>query len=128
MAASAIRELQAAFLPAAVGTCGIVYSNVKCMLDMGKIRYADKEKQVHPYKPWNDKSDTAEPHFRAFKGCQNVTEWTVYTLPILWLFVLYSPAVPKIGAFLPWAGAGAALCACSLLNPGTLRPFPPRPH
>ena len=70
---------------------------------MGKVRYAEKSKEVHPYKPWADKSDSAEPHFRAFKACQNCTEWTVYVLPVLWLYALYVPAIPVVGKFLPWS-------------------------
>ena len=104
-----LRELQIAILPAAIGTIGSVYSNIINMGLMGKIRYADKSKEVHPYKPWEDKSETAQPHFRGFKACQNGTEWTVYVLPVLWLYVLYTPAIPLVGRYLPWTGAGLGL-------------------
>ena len=103
MASAALRELQLAVLPAAIGTIGVVYSNIVAMGIMGKVRYAEKSKEVHPYKPWADKSDSAEPHFRAFKACQNCTEWTVYVLPVLWLYALYVPAIPVVGKFLPWS-------------------------
>ena len=114
-----LQEVQLALLPAALGTFAIVYSNIQCMMSMGSIRYAKSEEEkakIHPYKPWDDKSDTAEPHFRAFKACQNVTEWTVYTIPTLFLYVLYVPAVPVLGSFryrgvlaLPWTGLLFAL-------------------
>ena len=81
---------------------------------MGKIRYAKKDFQ-HPYKPWSDDHNDKEgKHYRGFKACQNCVEWTVYTVPSLWLFVLYTPAlevVPKVGPvvapYLPLAGGAA---------------------
>ena len=100
MATSAIRELQSLLMPAAVGTVAIVYSNIANMMTMGKIRYADKQATVHPYKPWADKGDKAEPHFRAFKACQNGYEWTIYAVPLLCFSALYAPAicsVPVVG-------------------------------
>ena len=103
MATSALRELQMAFMPAAIGTVAVIYSNIVNMGIMGKIRYADKQ-PVHPYKPWADQGDKAEPHFRAFKACQNGTEWTVYVVPTIWLYTLYTPAIPVIGKYLPWVG------------------------
>ena len=107
MAASAMRELQLACLPAAIGTIGAVYSNITNMRAMSKVRYAapGSRKEVHPYKPWADDRVDAEPHFRAFKACQNGTEWTVYVVPVLWLYVLYTPAIPYVGTSLSWAGA-----------------------
>ena len=83
---------------------------------MGKIRYAKKDFQ-HPYKPWSDDHNDKEgKHYRGFKACQNCVEWTVYTVPSLWLFVLYTPAlevVPKVGPvvapYLPLAGGAAAM-------------------
>ena len=83
---------------------------------MGKIRYAKKDFQ-HPYKPWSDDHNDKEgKHYRGFKACQNCVEWTVYTVPSLWLYVLYTPAlevVPKVGPvvapYLPLAGGAAAM-------------------
>ena len=72
---------------------------------MGKVRYVEKGKQVHPYKPWDDKADNADMHFRAFKACQNGVEWTTFAVPLLFLFNLYTPAVPFIGAYAPWGAA-----------------------
>jgi predicted outer membrane lipoprotein len=115
MATAALRDLQKALLPAAVGSIAMVYSNIVNMGVMGKIRYADKSKEVHPYKPWDDKSASAERHFRAFKGCQNGVEWTVYGLPVLWLYVIYTPAIPHVGKLLPWTGAVLA-CAFAYFN------------
>lgn len=109
MSSAALRELQIAALPAAIGSFAIVYSNIVNMKSMGTIRYADKSKEVHPYKPWTDDSASAEPHFRAFKACQNGTEWTVYCLPALWIYVMYTPSIPVVGTYLSWAGLVLAL-------------------
>lgn len=105
MATTAIRELQMAALPAAVGTVAILYSNLANMFAMGKFRYANKGVEVHPYKPWSDTTPNAEEHFRAYKAFENGMEWTVIAVPALWLYVLYTPAVPHVGKFLPWTGA-----------------------
>ena len=110
MAGSAMRELQLACLPAAIGTIGVVYSNITNMRLMSKVRYAGPAgRDVHPYKPWADDAVDAEPHFRAFKACQNGVEWTVYAVPVLWLYVLYTPAIPYVGTLLSWAGAALGL-------------------
>lgn len=58
-----------------------------------QVRYGDKDFK-HPYKPWADAGDADGRHFRAFKAFQNCVEWTVLTLPVLWLFTLYISAVP----------------------------------
>ena len=105
MASTAIRDLQYALLPAAIGSIAAIYSNISCMGIMGKIRYADKDVQVHPYKPWADKAEKAEPHFRGFKACQNCTEWTVYTVPLIIFATLYAPTIPVAGVYLHWAPA-----------------------
>ena len=104
MAATAIRELQKAVLPAAIGSVAMLYSNVANMFAMGKIRYATKDKEVHPYKPWEDSAPNAEAHFRAYKAFENGMEWTVLALPMLWLYVIYTPSLPHVGKFLPWTG------------------------
>lgn len=70
---------------------------------MGKIRYRSG-KTVHPYMPWKDDEPNADQHFRGFKATQNGQEWLLYSLPCLWLFVLYSPAIPAVGGYLPWLG------------------------
>jgi len=93
-----------ATLPAAVGSLAIVYSNIANIFAMGKIRYAIKDKEVHPYKPWADDSPNAEAHFRAYKAFENGIEWTVLSLPLLWFYVIYTPALPHVGKFLPWTG------------------------
>lgn len=102
----ALLELQCALLPAAIGTVQIVWSNFENMFSMNKVRYdTDKTAEIHPYKPWADEREDAEAHLRAFKACQNGAEWSGYALPILWLYVLYTPAVPFVGKLAPWAGA-----------------------
>ena len=92
-------------------------SNIMGMTILGKVRY-DKDLQFqHPYKPWSDDHNDKEgAHYRGFKACQNCVEWTVYTLPVLWLNVLYAPALeviptvgPLVAPYLPWVG-----CALSL--------------
>ena len=45
-------------------------------------------------------TDKEGSHYRGFKACQNGVEWTIYTLPCLWLNVLYAPALeimPVVG-------------------------------
>ena len=103
MTTVALRELATAMLPAALGSIAVVYSNIINIGLMSKIRYADKQ-PVHPYKPWDDKGDKADQHFRAFKACQNGTEWTVYMLPCVGLYGLYTPLIPKVGLYVSWFG------------------------
>ena len=98
-------DLQLSLMPAALGTVAIVYSNVLCMYTLNKIRYAERSGPVHPYRPWADTAKNADAHYRAYKACQNVLEWTVYSLPLLWLYVLYTPTIPRIGRALSWFGA-----------------------
>ncbi len=98
-------DLQLSLMPAALGTVAVVYSNVLCMYTLNKIRYAERSGPVHPYRPWADTAKNADAHYRAYKACQNVLEWTVYSLPLLWLYVLYTPAIPRIGRALSWFGA-----------------------
>jgi hypothetical protein len=108
MATSALRELQMACMPAAIGTIAAIYSNIKVMGILGKIRYADKDVEVHPYKPWADKSEMAEAHFRAYKASVNCVEWTGYFVPLLWLYAIYAPALPLPPIALTaihWSGA-----------------------
>ena len=50
---SALNELQIALLPAAIGTCAIIYSTISGIFVVSKIRYADKDFK-HPFKPWLD--------------------------------------------------------------------------
>ena len=105
MASSALSELQVAFLPAALGAVAVMYSNILGWGVLGKIRYAEKGKQVHPYKPWDDKSDQADAHFRGFKATQNAMEWTVLVTPVIFLYQLYCSAIPVVGAYLYWSAA-----------------------
>jgi len=104
MTTAALRDLQKAVLPAAVGTLAILYSNVTNMMGMGKVRYATKDKEVHPYKPWADDAPNAEAHFRAYKAFENGMEWTLLAVPTLWIYVIFTPALPHVGKFLPWTG------------------------
>merc|ERR1711918_228796 len=60
-------------------------------------------------KPWADDSEKADQHFRAYKATQNVLEWTVYYLPVITFYNLYSPAIPVVGPYLPWSGAVLSL-------------------
>jgi hypothetical protein len=95
-------------MPAAIGTISAIYSNIIVMGVLGKVRYADKSIEVHPYKPWADKSEMAEPHFRAYKASVNCVEWTGYFIPLLWLYAIYVPALPlpPVAAMaLHWSGA-----------------------
>ena len=103
--ATAIRELQVAFLPAGLGAVAVIYSNILGWSVMGAVRYSEKGKEVHPYKPWNDKSDQADAHFRSFKATQNGMEWTVLVTPVLFLYHLYASAIPVVGAYLYWSTA-----------------------
>mmetsp|Transcript_6670 Transcript_6670/g.21404 ORF Transcript_6670/g.21404 Transcript_6670/m.21404 type:complete len:167 (-) Transcript_6670:136-636(-) len=108
MATSALRELQMACVPAAIGTISAIYSNIMVMGIVGKVRYADKSVQVHPYKPWSDTSEMAEAHFRAYKASINCIEWTGYFVPLLWLYAIYVPALPLppvAVTALHWSGA-----------------------
>ena len=101
-----LSEIQRALLPAAVGTSAIIGSSIQGMMINGKVRYSNKTFS-HPYKPWiEDHNDKEGKHYRGFKACQNCVEWTVYAVPSLWLFTLYSPAlsiIPKLGPVVaPW--------------------------
>jgi hypothetical protein len=91
-------------------------SSIMGMMTMGKVRYAT-EKFAHPYKPWvDDHNDKEGQHYRGFKACSNCVEWTVYSVPCLWIFVIYAPAVkilptvgPLVAPFAGYAGGATAL-------------------
>ena len=122
MATSAIRELQMACLPVAIGSAAAIFSNLVIMKKVGEVRYTDKSVEVHPYKPWTDKSPQADAHFRAFKASTNCTEWTGYFIPLLWLYALYLPAIASLGlpsllaTVLHWSPAllGIGFASCNL--------------
>jgi hypothetical protein len=65
----------------------------------------------HPYKPWTLKEgdEHDESHFRVFKASENVTEWTNYSLPLVWMGVLFGSEIPVVGAFAPWVVCGMGL-------------------
>lgn len=118
-----LKGLQLSLLPAAIGVSAVVFSNIQCMTVLGELRYSDGQK-VHPYRPWADKAATADPHFRGYKACMNVLEWTVYYVPMLFLYVIYTPALPVVGRvtipgtpdllLLPWCGAVGGLAFANL--------------
>ena len=83
----------------------------RCVSNCPPYRYAEEGKEVHPYKPWcaDDGDKKAQQHYRSFKACQNSVEWTVYMVPLTLLHAIYTPAIPVVGKYAPWAGTLLAL-------------------
>ena len=86
-------------------TIFMLFGCFSAMKEMVKTRYAAKDDNgkpllPHPYSPWvpvdpkhQDKADTA---YRAFKMFENVKEWTLMSLPLMWLFWLYGGTLPYV--------------------------------
>lgn len=74
------------------------------MMTMIKIRYSkvdDNGKSLlpHPYQPWDKPSDPKyqsdfDDAYRASKMFENVKEWTLMSLPIMWCYAIYGSAIP----------------------------------
>jgi hypothetical protein len=87
------------------GTIFMLFGCFNAMSEMVKTRYAVKDEKgksllPHPYSPWipveakyQDKADAA---YRAFKMFENVKEWTLMSLPLMWLFWLYGDSLPFV--------------------------------
>lgn len=88
-------------IPAA-GTIFMVYGCVDALMRMVKIRYSVKDENgkmllPHPYKPWvvpAGKEEEAEGAYRSFKMYENVKEWTMFSMPLMWIFSVYGGAIP----------------------------------
>lgn len=80
------------------------------MSEMSKSRYAahdDNGKPLlpHPYTPWKPvlgakNQEKADDAYRAFKMFENVKEWTLLSLPLMWTFWLYAGSLPL--SVIPW--------------------------
>jgi hypothetical protein len=75
------------------------------MMEMVKTRYAAKDDNgkpllPHPYAPWvpveTKYQAKADKAYRGFKMFENVKEWTLMSLPLMWLFWLYGGTLPYI--------------------------------
>ncbi|KAL3911217.1 MAG: hypothetical protein SGILL_007369 [Bacillariaceae sp.] len=87
------------------GTIFMILGCFSAMKEMIKTRYACKDDNgkpllPHPYSPWvpvdpkyQDKVDTA---YRGFKTFENIKEWTLMSLPLMWLFWLYGGSLPYV--------------------------------
>ena len=104
-----LKGLQQLLFPAAIGTIAIVGSCVAGIFEVSAIRYSDKSFE-HPYKPWSDDHNDKEGrHYRGFKACMNTVEWAVYTIPLQWVFTIYTPSIPFVGPYSAWVSTGLAL-------------------
>lgn len=91
------------------------------MLEMIKTRYAAKDDNgkpllPHPYTPWTPmvaakNQEKADDAYRAFKMFENVKEWTLLSLPLMWTFWLYAGSLP----FVSDAMADGAVAVSSLV-------------
>ena len=52
----------------------------------------------HPYKPWTkvppENQQAADDAYRAFKMFENVKEWTMVSMPLMWTAALFAGALP----------------------------------
>lgn len=95
--------LRHSLMAPAGGTVLMLVGCFHAMIEMIKIRYAAKDDNgkpllPHPYSPWMPVEpkyqDKADAVYRAFKMFENVKEWTLLSLPLMWVFWLYAGSLP----------------------------------
>ncbi|KAL3940227.1 MAG: hypothetical protein SGBAC_005187 [Bacillariaceae sp.] len=70
-----------------------------------KVRYSVKDDEgkaifSHPYQPWIEidpkYKEGADKAWRAFKMCENVKEWAVVSMPLVWIVALFGSSLPYV--------------------------------
>ena len=97
-------KTQEAFLAPAAGTVAVIFTCIEAMKVQSRQRYAvldGKGNKVlpHPYKPWTThagKEKEVEGAYLAHRAYENSREWATYTIPLLWLFSVYTSAIPYV--------------------------------
>lgn len=83
----------------------MLFGTFDAMKKMIMVRYAsvdDNGKPLfpHPYEPWQTVDpkykEQAGKAYRAFKMFENVKEWTLMSLPLMWVFSIYGGGVPHV--------------------------------
>jgi hypothetical protein len=87
------------------GTIVMLFGCFHAMGEMIKIRYAAKDDAgkpllPHPYTPWTPVDPKyhkmTDKAFRSFKMFENVKEWTLLSVPLMWIFSLYGGTLPLV--------------------------------
>ena len=70
-----------------------------------KTRYAAKDDNgkplyEHPYRPWIELDpkykEQGDRAWRAFKMCENVKEWAVFSMPLVWIIAMFGSSLPYV--------------------------------
>ena len=97
--------LRHSLLASAGGTVIILFSTVDALKRMVMTRYAAKDDAGKPlfpvpYAPWKPVSekyqDKADKVLRAFRMWENIKEWTVVAMPLMWTVALYGGSLPWV--------------------------------
>lgn len=97
--------LRHSLLAPAGGTVLVLYSTVDALMRMIKVRYSAKDDAGKPlfslpYAPWDKPDakydDQSAKVLRAFRMFENVKEWTLMGLPMMWIFSLYGGGLPYV--------------------------------
>eukprot|EP00526_Cylindrotheca_closterium_P023457 CAMPEP_0113631008 /NCGR_PEP_ID=MMETSP0017_2-20120614/16114_1 /TAXON_ID=2856 /ORGANISM="Cylindrotheca closterium" /LENGTH=168 /DNA_ID=CAMNT_0000541501 /DNA_START=52 /DNA_END=558 /DNA_ORIENTATION=- /assembly_acc=CAM_ASM_000147 len=94
---------QSLFAPAA-SSFFLVMGAATAIKEMVKVRYfkddEGKPLYTHPYRPWIEidpkYKEQADKAWRAFKMCENVKEWTVFSMPLVWIIALFGSSLPYV--------------------------------
>jgi len=87
------------------GTIVMLYGCFHAMGEMAKLRYAAKDENgkpllKHPYEPWQPidpkHKKVTDAAYRGFKMFENVKEWTLMSVPFMWIFKLYGGCLPFV--------------------------------
>jgi len=92
------------FAPAG-STFLLVIGAATAIQEMVTVRYSAKDDEgkwlyTHPYRPWIEidpkYKEQGDKAFRAFKMCENVKEWTLFSMPLVWIVGLFGSSLPYI--------------------------------
>lgn len=92
-------------LAPSIGTLFIWASYANCMTGLVNIRKATKSVTL-PYRPW---LHTDEKVYRAHRAVENIREWTVMTVPMIWVFSLFAKHLPVVGEYVPITTVGVSV-------------------
>lgn len=97
--------LRSTLIAPAASSFFLVIGAATAIQEMVTVRYSTKDDNgkplfPHPYQPWTKVDpkyqDQADKAWRAFKMCENVKEWTVFSLPLVWIVALFGSSLPYV--------------------------------
>ena len=100
-----MEALRHSLLAPSGATVLMVFGTFDALKSMVTVRYAAKDDNgkflfPHPYEPWKTVDpkyqEQADNAYRAFKMFENVKEWTLLSLPVMWVFSIYGGGMPYV--------------------------------